>query len=424
MLQLHQALFIGLLRYSSPVLSKTCMSNIRALQSVQAQSLRVCLGLPRSTSTAGTVILARDYPVTTYITTDALRAHIRHTSRMVSSHLPYLPEKRPQASFSNVVSSHRALLPSGFTPSARSPSALWCLHQPEVRLSIPGIRKKKNLSTLALKQAALDCLHTFYADRIHVYTDGSTTQTSSTGATVIPSRHIHLTYKLCHVSTSTGSELAALRGAVNHIKEQPANRWAVFCDSKAALQCLSSALRRGSYEQLVWEIREMLHNVTEQGHDVVFQWLPSHCGISGNDLADEAAREAHGETSLVSIPLSRIDAARYLSKLAQNMTLQMWRTSQFTDQRLYSLDPSLRLRLLPGLSREEDTVLCRLRLGVAFTGAEHDVADVANITVHRPTIILSRPIFTTAASTWPLPGGRHRAVPSASGSGIHERLLI
>uniref|UniRef100_A0A131YZP8 Tick transposon n=1 Tax=Rhipicephalus appendiculatus TaxID=34631 RepID=A0A131YZP8_RHIAP len=113
----------------------------------------------------------------------------------------------------------------------------------------------------------------------------------------------------------------------------------------------------------------MLHNAIEKGHNVVFQWIPSHCGISGNDLADEAARKAHVETNLVSTPLSRIDAARYLSKLAQNITIQKWQSSQFTNHRLYSLDPSLRLRLLPGLSREEGTVLCRLRLGVAFTNA-------------------------------------------------------
>ncbi|XP_049513785.1 uncharacterized protein LOC125940978 [Dermacentor silvarum] len=340
MLQLYRALFIGYLRYSSPVLTKTCKSKLQALQSVQAQELRVCLDLPRSPSTAGTVIMAQDHPITTCMTIDTLRAHIRHVSRMQSSSLASLPERRSQASFSNVVNIHGASLPSGFTSSTRSLSALWSLKQPDVRLYVPGIRKKTDLSTLALKQAALDCLHTFYFDRIPIYTDGSSAQTSSTGAVVI-SRSMSITYETCHVTSSTASELVALRGAIDYINNQPANRWSILCDSRAPLQCLLSALHRGSYEQLVSEIREMHHHTIAKGHDVVFQWLPTHCGISGNNIADEAARKAHEGANLVSVSLSRTDAAQHLSKLAHRMTLEKWHSTEFTQHRLHSLDPSI-----------------------------------------------------------------------------------
>lgn len=57
--------------------------------------------------------------------------------------------------------------------------------QLEVHLSVPGIGKSY-LPTLALMQVALDFLRTYSVDRIHVYTDGYTNRTSSTGAVVSP----------------------------------------------------------------------------------------------------------------------------------------------------------------------------------------------------------------------------------------------
>lgn len=47
------ALFLGLLRYSIPVVHGMAQSTMKDLKSIQAQALRVYLGLPRSTSTVG-----------------------------------------------------------------------------------------------------------------------------------------------------------------------------------------------------------------------------------------------------------------------------------------------------------------------------------------------------------------------------------
>lgn len=48
------------------------------------------------------------------------------------------------------------------------------------------------------------------------------------------------------------------------------------------------------------------------------------------------------------------------------MTLQQWHTPGFTRHHLRYLHPPLQLQLLQGFSRLEETVLCRLRLGVTF----------------------------------------------------------
>uniref|UniRef100_L7M3W2 Putative tick transposon n=1 Tax=Rhipicephalus pulchellus TaxID=72859 RepID=L7M3W2_RHIPC len=378
MLQLYSALFLGFLRYSLPALSNTCKTNIRALQSVQAQTLRISLGLPRCSSTAATIVIAQEQPVTTHVVVETLRAHIRHLTRLPSHHLACLPARRPRASFCRIVTNHRDILPSSFKPAMRPASALWCLHQPHVCLSVPGIVKKARLSPLALKQFSLCLINETYFDRVHVYTDGSTNSNSSTGAVVVPSGDISMQLKFSHITTSTAAELGALQAAVKYILRQPPNQWAIFCDSRSALQTLQFALRHGLHEQLVYEIRHDYHQALENGHDVTFQWLPSHCGIAGNDRADEAARSAHEKDLQVPIPLSRTDAARQLQSLARRLTLLQWNTQGFSNSRVYSIYPNLQLRLPSGLSRRDETLLCRMWLGVAFTNAYSHLIGMAN----------------------------------------------
>lgn len=369
MLQLYNALFLGSLRYSLPVLSGTCRTNVQALQSLQAQALRICLGLPRCTSTAGTIAVARDHPMSTYITIETLRAHIRHLSRVPDHHLASMPSKRPHASFAKVVDADITTLPSNFTPPMRPLLPLWCTMQPRACLNIPGVTKKRDLPMIALQQLTLIYLHENYSDRMHIYTDGSVTTSGSAGAVVIPRLSMSIQFKLAHPTTSTATELTAIRRALQAIGETSCRRWAIFCDSKPALQSLQSALCRGPHEQLLTEVRLLYDSAAHAGHDIAFQWLPSHCGILGNERADTAARLAHQETEEVSIPLSRTDAARTLRKLARATTLSKWPTQDSTSARVNALDPHLQRPLPLGLPRSDATVLCRLWLGVAFTNA-------------------------------------------------------
>ena len=127
MLLLYRALFLGFLRYSTPVLSNTCKTNLRALQAIQGQALRTCLGLPRGASTVASIALAKDHTISEHIALDSLRIHIRHLSRIPQHHLAAVPLQRPLASFSKVLAAHQLSIPTQFSPAARPSSPLWCL---------------------------------------------------------------------------------------------------------------------------------------------------------------------------------------------------------------------------------------------------------------------------------------------------------
>ena len=65
----------------------------------------------------------------------------------------------------------------------------------------------------------------------------------------------------------------------------------VFTDSQAAMQRLQDD-RPGPRQALARRgIRVAKLGITERGAVIRVEWIPSHCGVQGNELADSCARD-------------------------------------------------------------------------------------------------------------------------------------
>eukprot|EP00745_Piridium_sociabile_P031070 TRINITY_DN5151_c0_g2_i3.p1 TRINITY_DN5151_c0_g2~~TRINITY_DN5151_c0_g2_i3.p1 ORF type:complete len:130 (-),score=11.12 TRINITY_DN5151_c0_g2_i3:262-651(-) len=67
---------------------------------------------------------------------------------------------------------------------------------------------------------------------------------------------------------------------------------------------------------LIQEIYILNHQILTKGTDFTIVWIPSHCGIKGNDMADKAAKSAAlGETGTpVDVGLSIKEAQSQIKK--------------------------------------------------------------------------------------------------------------
>ena len=88
--------------------------------------------------------------------------------------------------------------------------------------------------------------------------------------------------------------MTALLTALDHLlaNQRDADDPIIFCsDSRSALAALREgpAAQRTTQGASAW--RRLL-DLTAGGRQVRLQWVPSHCGIPGNDAADALAREA------------------------------------------------------------------------------------------------------------------------------------
>jgi len=99
------------------------------------------------------------------------------------------------------------------------------------------------------------------------------------------------------------------------------NRILVCTDSKSGVQSLDNMY---SKHPLVQDILCKTHAICSGGGEVVFSWIPSHVGFHGNELADEAAREASlgANIDIPHVPFQ--DMMIYYKQVTRNEWQRRW----------------------------------------------------------------------------------------------------
>ena len=149
------------------------------------------------------------------------------------------------------------------------------------------------------RDAALHHLASLPQDATWVWTDGSATGgvvSGGAGVLIVSPNEDRSELRLPAgaLCSSFRAEMTALRAALDHLLDNPEDTTdpVVICtDSRSAL----AALREGPAAQRSLQGAEAWHRllaVSAGGRQVILQWIPSHCGIPGNDAADTLAKEA------------------------------------------------------------------------------------------------------------------------------------
>ena len=133
-----------------------------------------------------------------------------------------------------------------------------------------------------------------YGSHLKIYTDGSLLEDGNTGAAFfIQSQNIQKQFYIGKHYSILTAELIAIQQALLFLQSTHIhNQKCLLCvDSKSALQILQK-----SYSQirptLIYNIQRSIHDLAIDNVKVTFCWVPSHCGIIGNETVDKAAK--HG----------------------------------------------------------------------------------------------------------------------------------
>ena len=113
---------------------------------------------------------------------------------------------------------------------------------------------------------------------------------------------------------------------------------------------------------LVVSLLEKLSRLCERA-DIVFCWLPSHVGISGNEEADKAAKDALS-LEVLSFKVPYNDFKPLINNFIKNVWQQSCSDPANQNKKLFTIKPGLG-EWLPGLrtNRREEIILARLRTG-------------------------------------------------------------
>ena len=165
---------------------------------------------------------------------------------------------------------------------------------PTIQHTIPGIRTKDSQGEQERKSLTLEYLQNIYPKEewARVYTDGSAENAVRNGGA-----GVYIQYpdgneeKIHHAtglhSTNYRAEVEALKTGVDAIKSHSdgPDKVVFLTDSLSALQGMQTGKDH--------DLRNLAHSINELCLDrtVHMQWIPSHCGINGNEVADRLAKE-------------------------------------------------------------------------------------------------------------------------------------
>lgn len=149
------------------------------------------------------------------------------------------------------------------------------------------------------------CQMLVYSTYTPVFTDGSKENNKAALAVIFPAKVY--SQKLPYGTSIYTAELLAIREALQYISKFSIKTSIIFTDSLSALQSLES---QKLHQSLILSILTIIHHLHLKNYDVVFCWIPSHIGITGNEKADHAAKSALNlSTSLPThyhIPISHL----------------------------------------------------------------------------------------------------------------------
>ncbi|XP_040073492.1 uncharacterized protein LOC120845989 [Ixodes scapularis] len=358
MLQLYRGLILARPLYALPFATLSA-NQLKNLEQAQRVALRICLGVPRTASSRHTLTESRINSVENIMQERALG----HLTRMSNCDSTITLLMRIAERAESRLGAHLCTLGDiAGTPGPLAP--LPELHKDphplRISLHIPGLRSKKNVAVVVARQLTEDHLVTQYDGWTRVYTDGSVDPSggTATAAAFFEAAAVGTSERLDHQASSLTAELAAIRLALWGIRTgcTQALRWVILSDSRSALELLSR-LERAT--PLARSIAQDAVELQQEGNNIAFQWLPSHCGIRGNEVVDFLAVRAHKDPECPLSTVPRFSDAKLLVRRA--ITLQ-------------HPDPVVVAGAFParvprGFDRQTAAVMYRLRTGSAFTPA-------------------------------------------------------
>ncbi|XP_076069275.1 uncharacterized protein LOC143041338 [Oratosquilla oratoria] len=192
---------------------------------------------------------------------------------------------------------------------------------PEVRTNVPGVAKEDPPHQIAT--CTRELLAKEYADDFKIFTDGSVLSDGRTGAGLFfETTREHFEVKLPPTTILT-AELVAIREALNKVKTLPRSptQIVILSDSQSSLNVIQSEYCK-TRPEILKEILILSEEIARRRLRLRFQWVPSHVGIHGNEMADRAAKRGAltSEEDCISLCFSTSDA----NKKIDQATWELW----------------------------------------------------------------------------------------------------
>ena len=384
LLDIYRGLIKGKIAYSCPLLISACKTNLHHLEVIQNSALRIASGALRSTPISTLQNETNTPPILLYIEEQAIKLYYKILTKGEQHPLrKYLLEAGDLEEYQQQWTKQTK---KPFILAVRDKIQTWGLQvdpglQPITQYVIPPwVALEDSIHTELLepttkargpehlRMEAIVTLESRFNDHLQIFTDGSKiteeegdTQPSTSAAYYVPSTGTVGCWKLNPLISIAGAELSAIWSATNWLLNQPLNqsrKAVILTDSKVSLYLIRHRKPK-SYANATLKIHYNILSLRNKGWDISFQWVPSHCGVPGNETADRMANEGHSLRNLDTYPLELDEVLLQVNKSFTRLWKIHWERNLRQDniKRSFGPWPHSRHKI-----RSLDVVLARFRM--------------------------------------------------------------
>lgn len=250
-----------------------------------------------------------------------------------------------------------------------------------------------------------------------LYTDGSKGQEHVRSAVYDPQSKFARSFVLNTSCSIFTAEVFAVFEAMKHIGTVNFCKYfLIITDSLSLVQSLEYGKLHFKANYLVFRIKKLLCKYSQKGITVSFMWVPSHKGITGNEIADRTANEGINPLDVSSLYIPFTDCYPSLKADIKRLWHSFWKKDQEVKGKWFgNIQDDLPAKPwyddLKEASRDFITTINRLRLGHSTTPAhlcrlkifessacekcQHDFCDVDHLIFSCPAYSLERLILAS-----------------------------
>ena len=362
LLNIYRALMRSVLDYGCIAYMSAAESNLKRLDALQAQALRICSGAFKTSPVSAIQVEMGEMPLRIRRVKLMLAYWVnlqgQYDSHPAKSLLADCWEhnEKNYASFGwigDAKAENIGLRQLQYSPTISISSIPpWLFPLPRVDLRIQQEIKEKS-EQLPIWSIVQNHFNLHYSNSVFIFTDGSKEPvTGCAGAAVyIPLNDACIKKRLSdHLSVYT-MELWAILLALQWIEEKNIYNTVIASDSFSALMSIKSG-RSTSRTDVIYEIFSIMYRMENKGVPTCFLWVPAHVGVEGNEQVDILAKQT---------PLSKAEAKTFIRSYAQSVWQEYWDDNE-TGRHLYNIQRQVGAGRMVGWQPREESCITRLKI--------------------------------------------------------------
>jgi len=353
LLKIHKSLILSKIDYGVSLISTAKPSHLRTLESIHNTGIRLSIGAFRSSPISSILSIAGIPPLDIRWSelTSKIAARMARAPHGLHSPPNLIFDNYKKYDLDNILTTEISISP----PWLISININLDLHQ------LP----KKSTSTTQYRNLFMEILSSKQQHAL-IYTDASVVANCVGMAIIYGDTHIQ--WKLSNkCSIYTAEALAILKAIEFATYKVEANQIIILSDSLSSLMSIQNQWKPSDLARKIHNAHSIATSVDKH---ISYMWIPGHCNIEGNELADKAAKLAHqAKNPLTSPVFTYQDVRRIIATEAHNQWENKW-AAQTT--KLHEIKRTIYPWPFPAnISRKQETAITRLRIGHTLITHQH-----------------------------------------------------